>query len=130
MKLRPRGVRNRKRMGSGVRHNIYRDGKVHVLAEQCSTCIFRPGNLMHLSPGRLKDIVNEASSEDGSIVCHQTLEDMGSGENAVCLGFFDRYKTTILQIAERMNVLKFVPAPEKGIAMTITKRHPRSSQCE
>ena len=27
----------------------YRDGKVHVCAVQCSTCVFRSGNLMHLA---------------------------------------------------------------------------------
>ena len=41
-------------MGCFMRHNAYRDGKVHVQSEECSTGVFRKGNLMHLQPGRLR----------------------------------------------------------------------------
>lgn len=54
----------------------------------CSTCIFRPGNLMDLHPGRVRQLIDEACDDDGAIVCHQTLEEpLG----AVCRGFFDRF---------------------------------------
>ena len=84
-----------------MRHNIYRDGQVHVQAEMCSTCIFRPGNLMELRAGRVRQMVDEAREHDSAIVCHQTLSD----DNAVCRGFFERYATTPLQIAERLGLI-------------------------
>jgi hypothetical protein len=56
-----------------TRHNVYRDGRVHVQAQMCSTCIFRPGNLMDLNAGRVRSMVDEAREHDSAIVCHQTL---------------------------------------------------------
>jgi hypothetical protein len=46
------------------RGNVYRNRQVHVLAEQCATCIFRPGNLMELCPGRVRGMVAEATAKD------------------------------------------------------------------
>jgi len=86
-----------------VRHNVYRDGRVHVQAELCSTCIFRPGNLMHLKSGRVRGMVDEAREHESAIVCHQTLD----GDNAVCRGFFERYPTQPLQIAERLGLVEW-----------------------
>ena len=86
------------------RHNAFRDGRVHVQAEMCSTCVFRPGNLMSLQPGRVRDMVNEARRHDSAIVCHQTL---GTGANAVCRGFYDHWSTTPLQLAERLDLIEW-----------------------
>jgi len=83
-------------------HNVYRDGRVHVQAEMCSTCIFRPGNLMSLKPGRVRGMVDEAREHESAIVCHQTLY---PGPNAVCRGFFERWPTAPLQIAERLGLV-------------------------
>lgn len=67
---------------------VFRGGKVHVLSERCSTCIFRPGNMMHLNPGRLKEMVDGCRSElGGNIICHQTID----AEQAMCRGFYDNY---------------------------------------
>jgi hypothetical protein len=84
-------------------HNIYRDGKIHVCKTECSTCIFRKGNLMHLQSGRVRGMIDESKAKEGAIVCHQTL---GTDSNAVCRGFFDRYKTQYLQVAERLNMIE------------------------
>ena len=84
-----------------MRHNAFRDGRVHVQGELCSTCIFRPGNLMDLRPGRVRQMRDEARENDAAIVCHQTLD----GDNAVCRGFFDRWPTTPLQLAERLGLI-------------------------
>ena len=84
-----------------MRHNVYRDGRVHVQADLCSTCVFRPGNLMSLKAGRVRDMVDEAREGDSAIVCHQTLE----GDNSVCRGFFDRWATPPLQLAERLDMI-------------------------
>lgn len=84
--------------------DTFRNDKVHVCESMCSTCVFRPGNLMHLNPGRLAGMVREAKADDaGSITCHSTLD----GEHAVCRGFFDRHATAVLQIAERLGYIEW-----------------------
>lgn len=60
----------------------------------CSTCIFRPGNLMHLRSGRLRDLVDTNLANDSAIVCHKTLH----GPNAICRGFFDRHQNDTLPL--------------------------------
>jgi len=87
-------------------HDAYRDGRVHVCGEMCATCIFRPGNLMRLHAGRVREMVDEARREESAIICHSTLQ----GPNAVCRGFFERYPTQPLQIADRLGLLVEVPA--------------------
>jgi hypothetical protein len=88
---------------------IYRDGKVHVLSEKCATCIFRPGNLMELRPGRVRELVDGALEVDSAIVCHETL----GRANAVCRGFYDRYKnhTLPLRLTQLLNRTEFVEPP-------------------
>lgn len=58
---------------------------LHVCRERCSTCIFRPGNLMQLRPGRVRSMIDESLAGDGAISCHKTLD----GQQAVCRGFYD-----------------------------------------
>jgi hypothetical protein len=84
--------------------NAYRNGRVHVKRSMCRTCIFRPGNLMQLRPGRVRQMVSEARANESAIICHTTLD----GPNAVCRGFFDRFATAPLQIAERLGYLEEV----------------------
>ncbi len=93
-------------------HAVYRDGRVHVLAEMCSTCVFRPGNLMDLPAGRLAGMVRDACGGDGCIPCHNTIrrDDVAP---AVCRGFFDRFPTTPLQMAVRLDLIEHDPAPPK-----------------
>jgi hypothetical protein len=68
----------------GVGENrVFRDGMIHVHAEKCHTCIFRPGNVMHLRPGRVKGMVEEARQNWSVIPCHETL----GPEAAVCAGY-------------------------------------------
>lgn len=93
-------------------HNVYRDGKVYVCAEKCSTCIFRPGNLMKLQAGRVKQMVQDTRGDEGSTIpCHQTLEGWGypeSGNNAICRGWYDAYadESALLQMAQRLGIIK------------------------
>ena len=78
-------------------------GKTRLLAEQCITCIFRPGNLMVLSPGRLRQLVDQARSDAGYIICHETLPYADSSvPPAICRGFADRYSTWQLQVIGRL----------------------------
>jgi hypothetical protein len=92
----------------------YRDGHVHVLAEQCSTCVFRPGNPMHLQPGRLAELVDHNRREGAALVCHKTLPygDHPEVGQAICRGYFDAYKTdTVLALAEALHIIREVPTP-------------------
>ena len=98
-----------------ARHNAYRDGHIHVCEAMCSTCIFRPGNLMRLKSGRVRQMVDEAKAEESAIICHHTLD----GDNAVCRGFYDRYPTQPLQIAERLDLIVEV-APEGAASIPWT----------
>jgi hypothetical protein len=95
-----------------MKHNIFREGKVHVLSEMCATCVFRPGNLMQLQPGRLKGMIEDAKKDESTIVCHSTLHRKGV-KNAACRGFFDKHKTSTLQIAERLEMVEYDPPPPK-----------------
>jgi hypothetical protein len=73
-------------------HPFTPDCQVRVLTEMCATCIFRPGNLMHLRRGRLATIVNDHQQADGNLICHSTLPYFGDGvEPALCRGHVDRY---------------------------------------
>jgi hypothetical protein len=58
----------------------------------CSTCVFRPGNLMMLRAGRLREMVDGSIAQDASIPCHKTLV----GQRAVCRGFWDRHQRDTL----------------------------------
>lgn len=66
-------------------------GLPRVLSTKCATCIFRPGNRMHLAPGYRDQLVGHALARDSWIVCHATLPDTGNviGAQAVCRGFWD-----------------------------------------
>jgi hypothetical protein len=90
------------------RRKPYRDGKVHVNAAMCATCIFHPGNLMQLNGGRVKGMVDNARECEGVIVCHETL----GGNQSVCRGFFDRYSTIPLRLARALNVIVYDESPD------------------
>ncbi|MEV4481811.1 hypothetical protein [Micromonospora coxensis] len=89
-------------------------GKSRLLSRQCDTCIFAPGNLMHLTPGRLRELVQEARDRESFVICHDTLPhyrhpDVKPG---ICRGFADRYRTTALQLIERLwGFVEVAPPP-------------------
>jgi hypothetical protein len=66
-------------------------GRPRVLDRKCATCIYRPGNLMHLQPGRREDTENTANERGTWIVCHATLPATGHphGTQAICRGYWD-----------------------------------------
>lgn len=80
---------------------------LRVCAGMCSTCIFRPGNLMDLQPGRVRGMVRDSLAADSFITCHKTLD----GERAVCRGFYDRHKrnTLGLRLGAVMGVIETDP---------------------
>lgn len=89
----------------------WRNGKVHVLDEKCATCIFRPGNLMHLREGTVESMVQQCRDNESAIPCHKTLD----GPKAICRGFYDVHHSEILtlRLAQAMDVLVFTPLTEE-----------------
>lgn len=71
--------------GAGAHIGNPLTGEVRVCDSLCSTCVFRPGNLMNLDPGRVAGMVRDAVADEGHIICHQTL---GTQEPAMCAGFY------------------------------------------
>jgi hypothetical protein len=86
------------------------DGRVRVCQEMCSTCIFRPGNLMHLRAGRVRQMIDEARAHESAIICHSTLD---QPLGAVCRGYYDRHADEVwtLRLARFLEVIEEVQPP-------------------
>jgi hypothetical protein len=68
--------------------------RARLLSEQCSTCVGRPGNLMHLREGKLKELIAGNSGPHAlGLICHQTLPygDHPDFGPALCRWFYDTY---------------------------------------
>ena len=62
--------------------------------------------------GRLRQLVDEARSDGGYIICHETLPYADSQiAPAICRGFADRYTTWQLQVIGRLWGFVEVPPP-------------------
>ncbi|MFJ7279392.1 hypothetical protein [Kitasatospora sp. NPDC098663] len=92
-------------------------GEVRVLARLCDTCIYRPGNLMHLAPGRVRQLADQALADDGHIVCHSTLPALAprGTKGAICRGFANAHGRAILalRIGAAFGRIVEVPPPAK-----------------
>lgn len=75
-----------------------------VREETCATCIFRPGNLMRLRKGRVREMVRDCLREQTHVVCHDTLDRPPHLQQA-CKGFADRYDTDSIQVGTRLDAL-------------------------
>lgn len=84
--------------------NAYRDGKVHVQARCCKTCIYRPDSPLN-ADGTKDRLAREAIAVDTAIICHSTLD---AKAHAVCRGFYEETPTMPLRLAAAMNCLEFV----------------------
>lgn len=78
-----------------------------MYSRQCETCIFRPGNLMHLRTGRLKDVVESNLSTGTLLTCHETTHGQAE-EQVMCRGFFDQYgkKVNVKRVMDRVAALQ------------------------
>lgn len=83
---------------------------LRVMREQCSTCIFRPGNLMQLRPGRMADMTRQTDLRDTNVSCHQMLEAATRDQHteALCRGSVDRRPGQMMRIAERLGMVVLV----------------------
>lgn len=92
--------------------------KVRVLSEKCSTCIFWPGNRMHLSEGYLQDIIRGNVEVGSLLTCHQTLPygDFPDFGSAACRGFWESHgQNTVAGIMAKYIIgITEVDPPRKG----------------
>lgn len=93
-------------------------GKPRLLEDKCGTCIFRPGNLMRLKPGRVRGMVRDAIAGGGFITCHATLpgpHNPTRAQAAICRGFHDAHghRSNLLRIFGRLGGFTEVPVPPK-----------------
>jgi len=86
---------------------VLRNGRLYVCAEMCSTCVFRPGNLMQLHRGRVAGMVRGAVKNESCIPCHHHAY---TETPAVCRGFFDLHPTQPLQVLSRLGLVTYVDA--------------------
>jgi hypothetical protein len=102
-----------------VKPPVFADGKLHVQAERCSSCIFRPGDLMSLRPGRVRNMVEQARADDSAVVCHQTLErSIGS----LCRGSVEAFAPTAFQVADRLGLIEWtMPGWSIGFIQRLAK---------
>ena len=85
-------------------HNVYVNGKVHVRARQCKTCIFGPKS--PVSDERRVEMI-EGCGDDGVIPCHSHIH-QGAAIEPVCRGFADLNVTVGLRLAEALGVIELV----------------------
>ena len=71
-------------------------GLSRLLSERCPTCILRPGDPMHLGPGRTAAFIRQVLDAGSYVVCHDTLTygDFPGYGPAICRGFFDAYRNS------------------------------------
>lgn len=85
---------------------VYRDGLVHVRAEQCDRCLFSKDRLVPGSRARAL-IASARETPGGSFVCHRAhVSDEGQ---AICCKFWDEYamEDGILRLAIHQGIVVF-----------------------
>lgn len=71
--------------------------KTRVVARQCDTCIYRPGNPV-MDARRLDAFEADTADAGGYIVCHSTYPPLGMGPAAVCRGYWLRHRDKVLAL--------------------------------
>jgi hypothetical protein len=92
-----------------------------LCARKCDTCIFRPGNLMHLRRGRVQEMVRDSLAAGSFITCHSTLPGTGAPvPPAICRGFFDAHgpRSNVIRIFGRIGGFDEVDPPSKDVPPT------------
>lgn len=79
----------------------------HVCEQMCNTCIFRPGNLMHLNKGTVERMVKETDRKDDNVICHKSKGLMDElPVKAWCRGSVDRRPGQAVRIMQRLDMLQ------------------------
>jgi hypothetical protein len=87
--------------------------RLRILNAKCETCVFKPGNPMHLRPGKLRALIAANLAADAPLVCHSTLP---YGKNpdfgpAVCHGWDESYDTNGVLIMKRLGGVDLIDPP-------------------
>ena len=84
----------------------------HVLSAKCSTCIYRPGNLMHLNRGTVATMTADCKEQDTNVVCHKSPELAGGlPVPAWCRGSVDLRPGQAVRILSRLDMLTEIDDP-------------------
>ena len=77
-----------------------------VFKECCKNCLLSPNKIV--SGEAAKDIVQNCVQKQTHFICHKASM---NGEEITCKNFFDRlgHHSQMVRIAERLNVVRFVP---------------------
>lgn len=97
----------------GRRTDVAQPGEIRLCSRMCDTCIFRPGNLMHLPRGRVAEMARSARRDEGQIVCHATLD---TDAPAICRGYADKAdhgRSLALRIGRLLGWIKEIRPPGK-----------------
>jgi hypothetical protein len=82
-----------------------------VYEEACEQCLLSKDRIV---PGtRAADIIKECKAEGSYFVCHKSSL-YGDGKTC-CRAFYDQVDTQIIQIANRLGVVEFIPLPEEKL---------------
>lgn len=71
-----------------------------VKAERCDQCLFSPQRIV--SAARVREILAQCKQDDTHFICHKT-------DDTCCRGFYDTRSSQMIQIAQRLDMLEFVP---------------------
>lgn len=70
------------------RTEVYRDGKVHVRADQCDHCLLSKDRLV--DGDRARQLLADTRATDGSaFICHRS--DVADTKPAICAAWWDRF---------------------------------------
>lgn len=90
---------------------VYADGVVRLMAEKCSSCIFRPGPHMDsVPPGSARWMLERVRSRDSFVNCHKSV---GTGQpGVVCRGSDDAHEGLVMRLARAEGVVVEVTEAE------------------
>ena len=81
---------------------------LNVMAERCNECLFTDGAIIEGDARR--ELIEECRARDTFFVCHKaTIE---GGLIVCCRGYYETQDTTPIQLANRLNKLRFVRAED------------------
>lgn len=94
--------------------NVWDGSTLHVMESKCSTCIFHPGNRMHLEPGRVAEMVRDAKANESVIPCHHTIHGQRK-QHAVCNGYYEAHGESVqaIQVITRLGLVTFDAVDEE-----------------
>lgn len=101
---------------------------VWVQAAKCATCIFWPGNRMHLNAGRVKSMLETSIAGEGHITCHDTLlySQPTRLRPAVCRGYFDHpvanERSLALRTGRAFASIHYQVPSRKGVNVLLSQR--------